>query len=197
MLIGLLCAPIQIWQERLRMSGETFRISGTSPEPTDPPGPHKSTASWILSVCAVLALCMLGWVTFGSAWFWNGQAQICSYSGRVYARPNTPCYRPPPPGCGQPSINSSINGVVQNIIGCITDDYPESVHRFHCLRDLGLIDCAFARLEDTVVPAWNDFALPADNRKHIAWAVGAVLIWALGKLGSDIWEYLKEQHNGR
>ena len=98
----------------------------------------KVTRGWLLDIGGLLALGFILWITVGSSWYFEGQAQICSYSGRVAANPGTPCYRALPPDCVSgtyersptPDVQSTIiNSMTNQSLACITEDYPESVWR--------------------------------------------------------------------
>jgi len=54
--------------------------------------------AWIAKVAVALGLVLMGWAMFGSSWYFDHKAQICSPTGRAFSTPDMSCYEPPRPG---------------------------------------------------------------------------------------------------
>jgi hypothetical protein len=162
-----------------------------SPEGASPAGSAAGTSAgsagtWIAKVSVALALLLIGWATFGSSWYFDGKAQICSPAGRKFSTPDMPCYRPPPPGCGQHHGNLFLDS-----LACVDDSY-RGTHRYFNDDLVGSgIDWIFERIDYYTTPTWNALFMSETNRNIGAGLLVAVLFWVFKKLGEDVWEYLK------
>jgi hypothetical protein len=154
--------------------------------PSQAEAPAKTAAPsggwWIVKVAVALALVLMAWATFGSSWYFDGKAQICSPAGRAFSTPDMPCYQPPPPGCTGSPLSSTL---------CVNESY-RGMHRYFNDDVVGRgIDWIFERLDFYVVPTWNAFLMSETNRNIGAGLLAAVLFFVFKKLGEDVWEYLK------